>query len=85
MQSVEMIPIFIPLPLLQEAGITPDSVLQGEVIDGKLILEVANPDPEEFDCDGECADCPFFDEENDLCPIFDNLLDFNNEGADSDE
>lgn len=83
MQSVEMVPIFIPLELLQEAGITLDSVLQGEVINGKLILEVADPDPDEFDCDGECDDCPFYDKENDRCPVFDDYLNFNNEGADN--
>jgi len=86
MQTIEMIPIFIPSDLLQAAGITPDSVMQGEVIDGKIVLQVADPNPEDFDCDGECDDCPFFDAENDYCPVFDDLIDLNNdEGAKDNE
>lgn len=86
MQSEKMIPIFIPLELLQEAGITPNSVLQGEVVDGKLVMQVADPNPDEFDCDGECDGCPFYDSENDRCPVFDDYLDFkNNEGAKGNE
>jgi len=86
MQTIDMIPILVPAELLQAAGIEPGCVVQWEVIDGKLVMQVADPNPEDFDCDGECDDCPFYDEDSDYCPIFDDFIDFNNsEGANDNE
>ena len=84
MQPLEMTPILIPAALLKEAGIIPESVLQGEVIDGKLVIQVARPNSEEFDCDGECDECPFYKPEKDYCPVFDEYINLSEGGKDNE-
>jgi hypothetical protein len=55
----------VPTEVLCEAGITPYMVIQYSVVNGKLIVEPA--DTEDYSCDGDCEDCPLYDEETDEC------------------
>lgn len=68
MQPVELIPILIPAEVLKKAGITPECILQLYASNGRLVIEAINPDPDDFDCD----DCPFYDEIDEYCEIFDD-------------
>lgn len=49
----------IPFELLDEIGLDPMDVIQMSVVDGKLIIEKAVDG--DFECDGECDECPFSD------------------------
>lgn len=55
----------IPAECLEEAGIKPYAVIQLSVDGGKLIMESA--DTENYECDGNCEDCPLYDEDTDEC------------------
>jgi hypothetical protein len=62
--------LLIPTELLDEVGITPDSVLQLTVVDNKLIVETVTDD--DFECDGDCESCPFYWGEDDCDGDCDN-------------
>ncbi len=51
--------VFISMPVaaLAEADIRPDDVFEIYVKGNKIIMQKA--DPENFLCDGDCANCPF--------------------------
>ena len=49
--------VTIPLDVLKEAGINPDSVLEFTSEDGTVIVQEAKDN--DFECDGDCENCPF--------------------------
>ena len=51
--------VFISMPIsaLAEVGIAPDDAFEISVDDKKIIIQKA--DPENYVCDGDCANCPF--------------------------
>lgn len=52
----------IPLDMLEEAGISEESVIQMSAAGGKILIEaVTHDDTEDFVCDGDCENCPFGD------------------------
>jgi|GEM_PF-3025915 len=76
MQSEQFLMLPVPLEAAEAAGITPMSVLQCQIDeDGRLIIEIAHPDPESFDCNGDCDSCPFYQAETDRCEVFDDFID----------
>lgn len=65
----EYILLPVPTELLDELGISRFSVIQYYAEDGKLIIEPADID--DYECYGECGECPLFDEETGECCDFD--------------
>ncbi len=50
----------VPLELLEEAGISEESVIQMSAADGKILIQaVSRNDTEDFVCGGDCENCPF--------------------------
>ena len=47
----------IPLEMLEESGISEESVIQMSASEGKIVIEAADDDTG-YLCDGECEDCP---------------------------
>ena len=49
----------IPLDMLEEAGISEESVIQMSAVSGKILIKaVSRDDAEDFVCDGDCESCP---------------------------
>lgn len=74
--ATEMVMISVPLDMLMEAGIEDDSVIEIFTDEDRIIIRKA-VDLSDFECDGNCADCPLDDrgcpfdelkEEQCLCP-----------------
>ena len=66
--ATEMVMISVPLDMIVEAGIEDDSVIEIFTDEDRIIIRKA-VDLSDFECDGNCADCPL-DEKG--CP-FDEL------------
>ena len=55
----EYLLLSIPLDMLEEAGISEESVIQMSAAGGKILIEaVSHDDAEDFVCDGDCESCP---------------------------
>ncbi len=55
----EYLLLSIPLDMLEEAGISEESVIQMSAAGGKILIEaVSRDDAENFMCDGDCESCP---------------------------
>ncbi|HCA30204.1 MAG TPA: hypothetical protein DEP23_11875 [Ruminococcaceae bacterium] len=72
-KSDGMVLLPVPLDLLDDIGLDPMDVIQMSAVDGKLVIEKVVDD--DFKCDGNCENCPFFEidcnGDCDNCPCFD--------------
>lgn len=66
--AVDSVLISVPIDMIVEIGLEDNSVIETYVDGDKIIIRKA-VDFSNFECDGDCADCPLDDEG---CP-FDNL------------
>lgn len=57
-KKLDCILLSVPVELLAEAGITNDTLLQFTAEEGRIVI-TADPDTDNFVCDGICEDCPF--------------------------
>lgn len=56
-KSIACFNLSVPIDLLDEAGIEPDSLIEMSAVKGKIIISV--PDStENFVCDNDCSCCP---------------------------
>lgn len=49
--------ISVPIEALADAGIGPHDAFEVYAKDDKVIIKKADPD--DYDCDGDCENCPF--------------------------
>lgn len=57
MSTGEYMLFSIPVDMLEEVGISEESVVQMSAGNGKIIINTAK-DTEDFVCDGDCKHCP---------------------------
>lgn len=56
----------VPLELLEEAGISQDSIVQMRAGKGQIVVDAVRPDPL-YVCDGDCDNCPCYDTRREVC------------------
>lgn len=57
MSTGEYMLFSIPVDMLEEVGISEESIVQMSAGNGKIIINTAK-DTEDFVCDGDCKHCP---------------------------
>ena len=63
----------VPMDMLEEAGISPESIIQMSAASGKIIIDTVRG-VDDFVCDGDCENCPIAEVDCDgncvNCPCF---------------
>lgn len=62
----------VPVEAVEESGILNGGLIQITAEEGRLVFEAVSVEDEDIVCDGECEDCPVYENEGDDCPNLNN-------------